>query len=76
MNCREIKGRGIGGVIGDSQYIYTSDKGEISLINLTDHYGAGEHMWEIYCLKGNLFDDVRRFESKEEAEVMCKGYLD
>jgi len=50
---------------GQYQYIYTDKKGEISLVKLWDIFGK-VWFWEIYCLKGNLFDDVIRFSTKKE----------
>lgn len=60
------------------QYIYSSPKGEISLVKLADNpmfslYGG--NLWEIYSLKGNLFEDVERFDSQEKAEAQIKKYL-
>lgn len=53
---------------GKYQYIYSSNKGEISLVRLADYIIESIDFWEIYCLKGDLFDDVERFKSKKEAE--------
>lgn len=50
------------------QYIYTGDKGEISMIQLVGWLCPGSP-WEIYCLKGDLFEDTERFVTKKEAEV-------
>ena len=44
---------------------------KISLIFLNEYY----HCWEIYCLKGKLFNDVERFDTKVEAEEQIKKYL-
>ena len=52
---------------GQYQYIYTDKKREISLVKLSD-FGK-KWFWEIYCLKGNLFDDVIRFGTKKEAAI-------
>lgn len=53
--------------IGKFQYFYESDKGEISLIKLNAIIRSG-FLWEIYCVDGNLFEDVERFDTKKEAE--------
>ena len=50
---------------GQFQYIYTDKKREISLVKLWDMFGK-KWFWEIYCLKGKLFDDVIRFPTKKE----------
>jgi hypothetical protein len=55
-------------IFGKYQYIYTTNKGEISLVLLKDYYKKGENIWEIYCLKGNLFSDTERFSTKKDAE--------
>ena len=55
-------------IIGKHQYIYSSDKGKISLVLLPNYFHDEIDLWEIYSLEGELFEDVERFESKEEAE--------
>lgn len=62
-------------IFGKYQYIYTSGKGEISLIKLINYYRDGKDLWEIYCLEGSLFEDVERFNTKKEAVVEIKKYL-
>ena len=62
-------------IFGKYQYIYTSDKGEISLIKLINYFRDGKDLWEIYCLDGGLFQDVERFDTKKEAVVKTKKYL-
>lgn len=63
-------------VVGKYQYIYTSTKGKISLVELPNYFHDNQDLWEIYSLEGNLFDDVIRFDTKEEAEVKIKEFLD
>jgi hypothetical protein len=60
---------------GRTQYIYSSNKGKISLIQLIGYLYEGQP-WEIYCLEGNLFEDTERFETKEQAEIRIKEVLD
>jgi len=62
-------------IFGKYQYIYTSDKGVISLIKLINYFRDGKDLWEIYCLEGKLFEDVERFDTKKEAVVKTKKYL-
>lgn len=62
-------------IFGKYQYIYASNKGEISLIKLINYFGDGKDLWEIYCLGGSLFEDVERFSTKKEAVVEIKRYL-
>jgi len=63
-------------IVGRWQYIYSSKKGVISLVKLLDYFREGKHLWEIYCVKGNLLDDVERFDTKKEAEVRIKELLE
>ena len=57
-----------GSMIGKYQFIYSSKKGSISLIELIN-YGLNEgYYWEIMALKEGLFEDIERYESREKAE--------
>lgn len=51
---------------------YENDEGRISLM---PPCRATFNFWEIHCLKGNLFEDVIRFEDASEAERKIKRYL-
>lgn len=52
--------------IGDYQYVYSSNNG---IITLTEFFSSpGDRFWQIYCVNGNLFDDIERFSTKEKAE--------
>jgi len=51
--------------VGQFQYLYKNNKGTISLM---ETHGIG-HNWEIYCLEGDIFDDIETFDSKEKAEA-------
>ena len=58
--------------IGKYQYIYTSDKGEISMIKLQeDFFGKS---WEI-CSYDTLFKDVMRFRYKYNAMQKIRELL-
>lgn len=61
----------IKGGITDS-HRYKTDKGEISLI-----YPSWISMdsYEIYCIEGNLFDDIERYDTLEEAEERINELL-
>lgn len=52
-----------GGIVPSHRY--KTDKGEISLIYPTD-FTFGDY--EIYCVEGDLFSDIERYSSLEEAE--------
>jgi len=47
---------------------YTSTKGKISLVHLgfSDLF-LDDNRWEIYCLEGNLFEDIERFDNLQGA---------
>lgn len=62
------------GYFGKYHYIFTSKRGEISLIQLTDYFYKDKDIWEIYS--GNtLFGDTMRFDTKEEAINYIKKLL-
>jgi hypothetical protein len=57
------------------QYLYSSDKGEISLIELVDCVISNK--WEIMELsKNNLFECIERYPTKEDAEKRIKELLE
>lgn len=51
---------------------YKTEKGEISLV---EPCGITQNTFEIYCINGNLFEDVERYDSLEQAESSIKTYL-
>lgn len=79
MNNINIKGISSASknMFGKYQYIFTSDDGKnaISLIELPDYFRDGETLWEIYCIKGELFDDIERYSSYAKAEHASRVYL-
>lgn len=62
-------------MFGKYQYIFKGNKGSISLINLPGYLISDKNRWEIYCLKGDLFEDVEVFRTKKEAELRCEELL-
>ena len=50
--------------IGGDSYRYESDKGIISMITPCLHT---LYTYEIYCIRGNLFDDVEKYSTLYEA---------
>lgn len=44
---------------------YKTEKGEISLL---EPCMVTMGMYEIYCIEGDLFDDIERYDTLEEAE--------
>ena len=62
--------------VGRWQYTYKSDKGIISLIKLPEYLMNTKTQYEIYCLKGNLFEDVERFDTMKEARRRIKELLE
>ena len=51
---------------------YYNENGEISLIYPADHTF---YTFEIYCIKGELFDDVLRYETLLEALCAITEFL-
>ena len=60
-----LNGIKISQYFGKWQYIFSEGEFEISLVKLKDLFN-NKWFWEIYCLKGKLFDDVIRFPTKKE----------
>jgi len=52
---------------------YKTDKGEISMV-----YPCSDTMfeYEIFCIQGDLFDDIERYETIEESENRIKELLE
>lgn len=59
-------------LFGRHQFIYKRGNREISLIEANflkfGNGGEDEWVWEISCLKGDLFNGPKRFKGKQEAE--------
>ena len=63
-------------MFGKYQYIFSSNKGKISCVNLPNYLGDG-YYWEIYAFEDkNLFTDVKRFKTLKEAREEARRYLD
>lgn len=64
-------------IIGKYQYIVTNRENHnaISVVELPNYLMDGITLWEIYCLEGNLFEDIERFRTLEEAIEKSKKYL-
>lgn len=58
--------------IFNDRYRFTSDKGVISMV---EPCMATFNTYEIYSIKGDLFEDIERFDSLEEAEARIKELL-
>lgn len=61
----------LGLLVGDS-HRYRNEKGEISCVHPCQ---ATMDMYEIFCIKGGLFEDIERFNTLEEAEERIKELL-
>ena len=59
--------------VGKTQYFFESDKGCISMIKI--HSLDKGYDWEIYCMKGKLFEDVIRFKTEKSARKKIKELL-
>ncbi len=64
-------------IIGKYQYLVSNEKGdeEISIVELPNYFKDGYTLWEIYSLKGDLFDDIERFATFDSALEAAKNYL-
>ncbi len=66
--------------VGKWQYVYWNEKGKISLVKLFGHRFNCQDMttpiWEIYCLRGDFFEDIERFDTKRDAVKRIKGFLE
>jgi len=62
---------GMNGIISDSNR-YSTDKGEISLVGPCM---ATMQTFEIYCIEGNLFCDIERYDTLVEAEKRIQELL-
>jgi len=70
------KGHKINLYFGHHQFIYKRLGNEISLVELKAGLSDEDRWyWEIYCIKGNLFEDTERFASKQEAEDRIMALL-
>lgn len=64
--------RGIGpAAVSTHQIHVTGPRGKISVVR----GGCSLGNYEIYCLEGDLFDDVDRFKSVKEAGEAIHGFL-
>lgn len=52
--------------------VYTNDLGSISMI--PPSY-VSDYSYEIYCLEGDLFDDIERFKTRHEAKERINNLL-
>ena len=59
------------GLLSDSNR-YSSEKG---LISLLEPCGATMGCYEIYCIGGNLFDDIERYDTLDEVECRINELL-
>lgn len=66
-----IVSNAIPGLLSDSNR-YKTEKGEISMLTPCR---ATFNSYEIYCIEGNLFDDIERYDTLEEAEARINELL-
>jgi hypothetical protein len=57
---------------GRFQYFYSMNENTISLISINEILYPWKKYWEIYSFDEKLFEDVKRFKTKKEAEVEIK----
>ena len=63
---------GIEGLLSDSNR-YKTDKGIISMLTPCR---ATMGTYEIYCIEGDLFEDVERYDTLEEVEARINELLE
>ena len=71
MITQSVQSTGIAGLLSDS-HRYASERGEISMIYPCV---ASMHRYEIYCLRGDLFGDIERYDTLGEAEERIRSLL-
>lgn len=62
-------------MFGKYQYICSSKKGRVSIISFSDRITDGKWKWEMYGFE-NMFSDVERFNTLDEAKAKAMEYLD
>lgn len=72
FKIEKVKRDKLFGILPDTPTIYSTEKGEISLLSPCK---ATFYNFEIYCLEGYLFDDIERYNTLEEAEARIKELL-
>jgi len=75
LDQAQQKGVSIRQLMGKYQYIHSSEKGVISLVRFLNYFKEGDNFWEIYCLKGELFEDTERFEWNSQAQKRIRELL-
>lgn len=68
---RKVIVTNIKGFLTDSNR-YRTEKGEISMV---PPCMATLNTYEIYCIEGELFDDIERYETLEEVETRINELL-
>ena len=67
----ECKSEMFPNLLGNS-HRYKTNKGEISCVHPCM---VTMEMYEIYCIEGDLFEDIERFDTLEEAEERINELL-
>jgi len=73
-------------LFGKYQFIFSSKKGEISLIQLVNYFKDGDNFWEIFQInkrekwfqfwrKKTLFENTERFNTRQQAEQKIREIL-
>ncbi|HEY5631636.1 MAG TPA: hypothetical protein VIR31_05875 [Nitrososphaeraceae archaeon] len=71
-----LKDKDVRQMFGKYHYIFSSEKGKISCIELKNYLIDRDDFWEICCIKGDLFSDVERFDTFVDAKRRCQELLD
>lgn len=60
---------------GKYQFIFSSPKGKISMIELKDYLHDGQDFFEILCIEGKLFQHEERHDTFQEAKKRAMELL-
>lgn len=74
-------------LFGKYHFLFSSSKGEISMIQLVNYHKDGDNFWEIFQInkrekffqiwrKKMLFEDTERFNRRQDAEQRIRELLD
>lgn len=70
------QGINVENLFGKYRYVFSSNNGKISCVELINYLLDKKIFWEINCIQGNLFEGIERFRTFEEAKEQCRKYLD
>lgn len=60
---------------GRYEYVYSSERGTLNLLELMYHFEDGSSLWEVFSFKGNLLESSESFKTRNQAEDRIKELL-